>query len=62
MINSIFLGAVHNYQHFHKCAKGPLFLTPPPPSPKCTTRKVDIIINKIYSQKMFTLPFQLLIL
>ena len=41
-ISHIILGAVHNYQHFHKCTKGTLFLTP-----KCTTK----INQKLYSQK-----------
>ena len=40
------LGAVHNYQHFHKLTKGSLFQTPLPPSPKSTTTKCGF-----YNQK-----------
>ena len=33
--------------------KGTLFLTPLPPSPKCTTKNVDFIVKTLYSQKTF---------
>ena len=47
-------GAVHNYEHHHKCTKIMLFLTPPPPlptSPKCTTKNDDFIIKKFILRK-----------
>ena len=44
---------VAHYQRFHKSTKGRLFLTPLPPSPKCTTTNVDFIVKKLYSQITF---------
>ena len=50
-ISVISIGDVHIYQHFHKCTKGTLFLTPLPPPTKCTTKNVDFIVKNFNLRK-----------